>query len=182
MLLKINGFDGPVIGFSYSTTEQTNMGRLDPIVLSAMACGFVAIILNEAIVQENKDAGKIDPEQEAILKAHIGKPIICADVDNLNKWPLDEFLAMLYHEKGHLVFRHLEQNSGEEGFILNQQYELQADAYAAAMVGKKAVRKALMRAIYQCNKRTFKKGWFKTILLTLLAIGGEQKYRFDALK
>ena len=182
MLLKIEGFEGPIIGFSYSTTEQTNMGRLDPGMLSAMAGGFVTLILNEAVVEENKVAGLIDPEQLTILEAHIGKPVICVDVDNLNKWPMNEFLAMLHHEKGHLVFRHLEQNEGVRGLILKEEYELEADAYAATMVGKKILRKALMRAIFQCHKRTFKKGWFKTALYTLLSIGGEQKYRFKALK
>ena len=67
------------------------------------------------LIDESTESGLIDPEQLTILEAHIGKPVICVDVDNLNKWPMNEFLAMLYHEKGHLVFRHLEQNEGGRG-------------------------------------------------------------------
>lgn len=63
-----------------------------------------------------------------------------------------EMAALAYHEEGHYVHGHLKgkAKSGKTGptIVAIGRFELEADAYAVERVGKKAMRSALIKAMY----------------------------------
>lgn len=60
----------------------------------------------------------------------------------------DQLNAIVEHEKGHIALKHLEQIPADfVGVIDNSQMELEADAYAAGIVGADMIRGALIATI-----------------------------------
>lgn len=71
----------------------------------------------------------------------------------------EEVEAVRCHELGHIRLGHLKNIDPTEvvnGIVANVQIELEADAYAASLCGKEAVRGFLIKAMRLCAKRQAK--------------------------
>jgi beta-lactamase regulating signal transducer with metallopeptidase domain len=65
-------------------------------------------------------------------------------VDELNE---EELGAIIAHEQGHISLGHLEKHMGAKGIVDDMTVELEADAFAAAQHGPRAMRAALGKTL-----------------------------------
>ena len=92
------------------------------------------------LLQGNEDMSNI----EKIMDLPIGAPFVSMHKDFIKEISPEAVQAILLHEEGHIALGHYVHYS-ELGH--NLQHELEADAYAAARVGKSAVAEALKESL-----------------------------------
>ncbi len=93
------------------------------------------------LLQGNEDMSNI----EKILDMPVGAPFISMHRDFIKQVSPEAVQAIILHEEGHIALGHYVHY---DGLGHNLQHELEADAYAAARVGKPAVAKALQESIW----------------------------------
>ena len=82
------------------------------------------------------------PAYEATKAIVVGVPYIAVVKEIADKLPQEEFLAILLHEEGHLKLNHASEYTK---LSVVDAHELEADAYAASIVGKATMKRALKR-------------------------------------
>lgn len=81
-----------------------------------------------------------------------GKPMISMTWEFFKDHSEEEFLALLYHEVGHIKAGHLDREIGEGGIIDNEDFEIEADAYASVKTSKEAMFAGFMKTVEaQCH-------------------------------
>ena len=115
-----------------------------------MMGGFWMVNLTE---EHLKEAGRIfegrvtEEFQAGIASATLGATICCVS-EIAERLTSEEVNAVLKHEEGHVKLGHLERTGTVvDGMLINEQNELEADAYAAETFGKKAMRSAILKIV-----------------------------------
>jgi len=85
---------------------------------------------------------------DSIASAKLGPTICCAE-EFAGKLTCEELLAVLKHEEGHVVLEHLKNDANNvvKEIVLNEQIELEADAYAVQAFGKEAMCSAILKLL-----------------------------------
>lgn len=83
-----------------------------------------------------------------ITSARLGKTICCVD-EIASKLSQVELHAILKHEEGHVVLDHAGKAAASviNGIIVNDLFEIEADAYSVKSYGKEALRSAILKII-----------------------------------
>lgn len=136
--------------------------------------GFWAINLTEEHVKEAHRIfeGRATEEfQVGIASATLGATICCVG-EIAERLTSEEVHAVLKHEEGHVKLGHLERTGVVvNGMRIDEQNELEADAYAAETFGKEAMRSALLkmlelqsRVCWLSNNSKSQQEWFQVLV------------------
>lgn len=94
----------------------------------------------QASIEMLEDDGEDHEVVKQIMEIPLGTPFITTHARFKERMSEEHILAILLHEEGHFALGHHTQYT-ELGHVL--QHELEADAYAASIVGKSVVKNAL---------------------------------------
>jgi Zn-dependent protease with chaperone function len=127
--------------------------KYDPILrgqalmgLSALGGAYAVKITPETIIAMSKlysDGGRKMAAKFVELTVKPGYQIVLVS-DFIADLTVSERKAVLYHELGHLVNKDLETPEAK-GVLIEPEYELAADRYAAVAVGRKHMRNAILK-------------------------------------
>lgn len=112
--------------------------------------GFFATKYNTRVLGNAKDAGvvvpRVDEELTKVLHGTSAVVILKEVYDLLDQ---DAIEAVAAHEMGHIVLGHTDviDAAGGVGVSDNLQFELEADAFAVKVVGKKRMARALTKVL-----------------------------------
>lgn len=173
----IEGVSAPVVGYNFEKSVAA-LPVLCPKKVAVLAGGFFCTQLPPGVLEDPRS--EFSPEEQKALQGYVGKEIIWMEESSLELFTKQQLMAILRHEEAHIINGDLE---GVEGIVDDLDAELAADAYAAKTVGKKAMKFALMKAVWHIVKRTSVRGKFGKIIEFLSIIGsGDIKQRLDALR
>ena len=162
---------------TYSFKKSAKACGYDPEFMPTLACGFFAAKLSQELLDTPE--ALFSDEDKNVLSSSIGKPIIWMEESSFHRYEAEEIKAILYHELGHIENNDLDT---QVGFEVNQQNEIRADKYAAEIVGKKVLAKALKRTAFIMAERRWGKGPKATNMAKRLIRNSQMAERLEALK
>lgn len=190
MLRMIEGVDFPVLIYSFAA-EMKNVRergiKLDSKYEAAMANGFFVRQLDVNMVEFLRTVPIQDPK---LLDEYVGKNVIMADIDMMTEGRLteEEWMAMLHHEQGHLVYKHLERHVQKHGvptsceIMDDVDHEMQADAYACLFHDREVVKSALKKTIRAFVGRATRKPWKRFIGIVTIMMSEGYRTRMNNLR
>ena len=143
--------DARVVAYNFEDSAAAH--GYNPAIMPLLACGFFVCKLSEELLKLPE--AEFEEGDKEKLADQIGKPIIWMEESGLQRYPEEELKAILLHEQGHIHYGDIDHI---EEFEVKMDYELRADAYAADVVGKRALTRALKRTIFIVSERRFGKG------------------------
>lgn len=175
-VFKFDFMESVVVDYNFS--ESARAHDYNPTIMPVIACGFFTAVLSRELL-ECPEAGFEEKDKET-LEGFVDSPIIWMEESGFQRYPEDELKAILLHEHGHISHHHLD---GKTDSAVNLDFEVQADAYAAKVVGKRTLRRALKRSIFIIAERRFGKGEEATSFAKkYIRTSVEMKERLGALK
>lgn len=143
------GFLAPVVVLDF---EDKKIEEISKLIMQAG--GFAMAYWGEEHPDTLREAKAVfkssetEATQAVVGVLEIGQPVIMVIKQVYDLLDPEEALAMLYHEEGHVFHRDFE-TKPEEGeiFILQDDMEIRADAYAAAKISKAVMGRALRSLI-----------------------------------
>ncbi len=112
------------------------------------AGGFLTILFTEEAIAACLASVDLNPVYKESIKELSPGYVIMATKEYIDVMTEDELHAMLAHEDAHGLHGDLDHVTiHNEGFLVNQEAELKADAYAASKTSKEVMLSALIKAL-----------------------------------
>jgi Zn-dependent protease with chaperone function len=135
--VKLPFYAATLAEISASYPKETWTAAADAVAAVGGACA--SFVTSEALSAMKAAL----PESMAVLLGQFNAGhTISVQAEIFNQLSERSKLAVLLHEEGHVILDHLSGKTG--GLLISLSAELEADAYAAEIVGKSAVRAALL--------------------------------------
>lgn len=142
----------PILEYSLQSLRAGQTEEIgDFCVMSILyAGGFGCTVWTKEIEESNAKLGMVTPQQPY-------GPVIFYLREVAERMPIEHVKALLKHEEGHVILRHVKAVSvdpeattlqkPEDMVFVSTEIELQADDYASSIVGPDVMREAILSAI-----------------------------------
>lgn len=151
MIVTIPGIAYPISICSIKDYQAIGGPVADQSISTMMQAGGYCVIV---LTQEQIDSilsSDIDEAWKTDFRVLQPGPVVNVLKDIDEKMSFDESMAILYHECGHIHYEHHKLAPkavpGEVTFLINQQAEIEADAYALQFTEKAVLRSAILKAM-----------------------------------
>ena len=150
----IDGVAAPLVTYNFKKTVKAIRENNLPDAtarIAAAACGFMASALTETMLHDQRM--EFAEEEKEFLLPYVGGGVIWVEENTHKRYPDQELMGIILHEDAHILNGDV--FIPEQGILDNMEFELRADAYASARVGKKVMAKALRRTMFLIAEKRF---------------------------